>query len=88
MGVHIDVRIDERGPASLRLCQADRLGHVVELERHDPYVLECERDAFERLLDAGRRLPAGTIEVVVGADEFRGYPASEAVGRAIATRAP
>jgi len=85
MSAQIHIRIDEHGPASVRLLQASRLGHELELERDDPYLIECEQDAYERLLGQGRRLPAGSIDVLVGEDEFRHYPPTGAVGRAIAT---
>ncbi len=84
MCVQINVRIDEHGPAGVRLRQASRLGRVLELERDDPYLIECEQDAYERLLGQGHRLPAGSIDVLVAEDEFRRYPSSAAVGRAIA----
>ena len=85
MSVQINVRIDEHGPAGVRLRQASRLGRVLELEREDPYLIECEQDAYERLLGQGHRLPAGSIDVLVAEDEFRHYPSSAAVGRAIAS---
>lgn len=84
MSVQINVRIDEHGPAGVRLRQASRIGRVLELERDDAYLIECEHDAYERLLGQGHRLPAGSIDVLVAEDEFRHYPSSAAVGRAIA----
>ncbi len=84
MSVQIDVQHNERGPAEMRVRQLDRFGQALELERLDPYLTACEEDAYERLLATGRRLPAGSIEVVVAEDEFRRYPASRAVGEAIA----
>ncbi len=87
MSVQINVQLDESGPARMRLCQRDRLGQVLELERRDPYVTACEEEAWARLLDQGRRLPCGSVDVVVAEDAVSGYPASEVVGRAIAARA-
>ncbi len=83
----IDVQIDERGPAAITMRERDRHGHELELERSDPYLAACERDAYDRLLARGRRLPAGTIDVVVGEDEFRRLPGCEDVGGAIARAA-
>ena len=87
MSVQINVQLDECGPAQMRLCQRDRLGQVLELERRDPYLSACEEEAWARLLDQGRRLPAGTVEVVVGEDPVDGYPSSGTVGRVLAARA-
>ncbi|MCA1679267.1 MAG: hypothetical protein LC777_10145 [Actinobacteria bacterium] len=87
MSVQINVQLDERGPARMRLCQRDRLGQVLELERKDPYLTACEEEAWERLLAEGRRLPCGTVDVLVAEDPLAGYPPSEVVGRAIAARA-
>ena len=83
----ISVQLDERGPAAIRLCQRSQGGELLELERDDPYLVACEQEAYERLVAAGRRLPAGTIDVLVGEDEYRHYPDSAAVGRVIAERA-
>ena len=87
MSVQIDVQLDERGPARMRLCQRDRTGQVLELERRDPYVTACEEEAWARLLDQGRRLPCGSVDVVVEEDPLGGFPPGEVVGRAIAARA-
>ncbi len=87
MSVQISVQLDERGPAAIRVTQRTQRGQLLELDREDPYLTACEEDAFERLLSGGRRLPAGTIDVEVGEDEFRQLPAHDAVGRAIAARA-
>ena len=87
MSVQINVALDERGPAAMRLRQRNRLGQESELERDHPYLTACEQDAFTRLLERGQRLPAGTIDVLVAEDGLRGYPSSDAVGRAIAARA-
>ena len=87
MSVQINVQLNERGPAAIRVIQRNQLGQRVALDREDPYLTACEADAFERLLARGCRLPAGTIDVEVGEDEFRRLPAHDAVGRAIAARA-
>ena len=84
---NINVSLDERGPALIRIAQRDRSGHELPLERKDPYLLEAEERAFEKLLAAGSRLPTGLIEVVVAEDALEGYPTSAQVGGAIARRA-
>ena len=84
---NIDVALDERGPTVIRIAQRDRVGHQLELERDDPYLLEAEERAFGQLLAAGMRLPSGSIEVLVAEDELDGYPTSAQVGGAIARRA-
>jgi hypothetical protein len=84
MSVQIHVALDERGPTTVRVTERDRHGAEQRLERHDPYLQACEQAAYELLLARGRRLPAGTIDVVVCEDERRHFPPSRAVGGAIA----
>jgi hypothetical protein len=83
----ISVQLDDLGPAQICVRQRDRLGHEFRLEREDPYLLEAEEGAFDRLLGQGLRLPRGTIDVLVGQDEFWSFPTSAEVGAAIAERA-
>ncbi|MCP9491551.1 MAG: hypothetical protein MSC31_17000 [Solirubrobacteraceae bacterium MAG38_C4-C5] len=87
MSVQISVALDERGPTTVRVTERDRHGAEQALERRDPYLEACEQAAYELLLAQGRRLPAGTIDVVVREDERRHYPPSRAVGGAIARAA-
>ncbi|HEV2752856.1 MAG TPA: hypothetical protein VGV36_03340 [Solirubrobacteraceae bacterium] len=84
MSVQIKVALDERGPTTMRVTERDRHGAEQRLERWDPYVEACEQAAYDLLLAAGRRLPAGTIDVVVCEDHHRHFPPSRAVGAAIA----
>lgn len=83
----ISVQLDDLGPAQISVRQRDRLGCEFPLEREDPYLLDAEERAFDQLLDQGLRLPRGTIDVLVCADEFWSFPTSAEVGAAIAERA-
>ncbi len=83
----ITVEVNESGPAVLRVRQRDRAGTVVELAPEDRYREACEEAAYERLLAHGHRLPAGSVEVLVGEDELGRYASSRLVGWAIARRA-
>jgi len=83
----ISVQLDDLGPAQICVRQRDRLGHEFRLEREDPYLLDAEERAFDRLLEQGLRLPRGTIDVLVCQDEFWSFPTSAEVGAAIAERA-
>lgn len=87
MGVRITVALDERGPTTVHLAERDRHGHQQRLQRTDPYLRACEQAAYDALLAQGRRLPAGTIDVVVCEDDLRHFPTSAAVGSAIARAA-
>lgn len=80
----VNVEVDEQGPALLRIRQRAAPDELVELDHEDPYLERCREVAFEALLAEGRRLPFGSIEVVIGANEYRQWPSCEAVGRAIA----
>ena len=84
----ISVQLTDEAPAAFRMTLRDRLGSEIPLERSDPYLVEAEEDAFERILARGERLPAGAIEVLVEADPLlRDFPTSSEVGQAIAARA-
>lgn len=82
----IDVQLTDDAPAAFRLTLRG-LGEDLDLERSDPYVVEAEDEAFDRVLETGQRLPSGAIEVVVSEDApLREFPTSTEVGRAIARR--
>jgi hypothetical protein len=83
----ISVRLEERGPARIRMRQRDRHGDELELGRYDPELVEAEEAAWQELLGRGRRLPAGSVEVLVAADGFGRLAGPEAIGRAIARAA-
>jgi len=83
----VSVQIDEQGPAEVRVIEQLAGGERVAHEPGERYVAEaCER-AWRDLARAGRRLPAGTVEVLVLEDEFRHVPSGAEVGRAIARAA-
>jgi hypothetical protein len=83
----ITVRLEERGPARMRMRQRDRHGDELELARDDPELVEAEEAAWQELLGSGRRLPAGSVEVLVAADEFGRLAGPDEIGRAIAQAA-
>jgi hypothetical protein len=83
----ITVRLEERGPARIRMRQRDRHGDELELGRDDPELLAAEEAAWQELLGRGRRLPAGSVEVLVAADEFGQLAGPDEIGRAIAQAA-
>ena len=87
MGVQIRVALDQRGPTTVRVSERDRHGAEQLLVRHDPYLEACEQAAYDVLLAQGRRLPAGTIDVVVIENELGHFPPSRAVADAIARAA-
>lgn len=84
MRSQITVQVDELGPALLQVRQRDRDGNVVELTADDRYREACQEAAYARLLAAGHRLPAGSVEVLVGEDDLGRYAPSQLVGSAIA----
>jgi hypothetical protein len=83
----ISVQLDERGPARIRMRQLYRPGDELVLDRDDPELVEAEEAAWRELLGRGRRLPRGSVEVLVAADEFGQLAGPEEVGRAIAQAA-
>ena len=83
----ISVALDEGGPALLRYRERDRRGRLTELERGAEPVLAAEEAAWAELLACGRRLPAGTVEVEVGCDQWGRFPDPLLVGRVIAQAA-
>ena len=83
----ITVATNPTGPAAITMREVNQHGASIMLDRQDPYLLACEQDAYRRLLDAGHRLPAGSIEVTVNMDALARYPLPVQVGRTIAQRA-
>ncbi len=82
----IRVAVNEQGPAIFAVHQHEVEGEIVALPMDDCYVTECVEAAWEALLEEGRRLPAGSVEVLVCADEWRKYAAPARVGAAVARR--
>lgn len=83
----ISVQLDEQGPASIRMRQRQRHGDELELGREDLELVEAEETAWRELLGRGRRLPGGSVDVLVAADQFGRFAGPDEVGRAIAKAA-